>query len=222
MNRSLLSAAAAAALIVGCTASEATVPTSATDGPSAPVSDPQPATPVVPAGGEASTPDSPATWGESRCAPPSGKTAGLKIGDQLAELTLKDCDGNDYALTKTCGASATWLFVAHGWCPHCKVVSKDSASIVAGYAGKNVAAINILIENGQSKPPTAADCKAWRDSNKLANVIALYDPKGVSQGLFEEGTTSLNVFISEDRIIRSKAHTDVTGDITEGIDGALK
>ena len=34
---------------------------------------------------------------------------------------------------------------------------------------------------------------------------------------FEEGTTSLNAFVDEDRVIRSKAHTDVTADITKGI-----
>ena len=82
--------------------------------------------------------------------------------------------------------------------------------------------MNVLLENSRGKPPTAADCKAWRDSNKLTNVIALHDPRGLTQGLFEQDSTSLNVFIGEDRVIRSKDHTDVTTAITRGIDGALK
>lgn len=167
----------------------------------------------------------PASWGQSQCAaatPPAGAVVGLETGNQLGAVVLKDCDGNDFPLTKICGASAAWVFVAHGWCPHCKLVTKNAESILAGYAGRNVAAVNVLLENAQGKAPTVADCKAWRDGAKLANVIALYDATGATKGLFEENATSLNVFLDKDRVIHAKAHTDVTAEIRRGIDEALK
>ena len=162
-------------------------------------------------------------WGPSLCPTlPAGKTVGLASGQQLAKLTVKDCDGNDYALENVCGSSATWLFVAHGWCPYCKSVSKNAEATLASYAGKNVAAVNILVESAASQPPTMTDCKAWRDIHGLTNVVALYDPDGVTKGLFDAGSSALSVFIDRDRVIRGKIiHTDDVAMIKAGIDGAL-
>jgi hypothetical protein len=174
-------------------------------------------------GGVAPPPDGGAAWGPTRGPPlPAGKTAGLATGNQLPKLVLKDCDGNDYALDSVCGSSATWLFVAHGWCPYCKSVTKDAETTLASYAGRNLAAVNVLVENAASLPPTMTDCKAWRDTYALTNVVALYDPEGVTKGLFDAGSSALSVFIDKDRVIRSKAiHTDDLATIKAGIDGAL-
>jgi hypothetical protein len=162
-------------------------------------------------------------WGPSKCPPtPAGKSVGLATGDQLAKLVVKDCDGNDYSLENVCGSSATWLFVAHGWCPYCKSVTNAAESTLASYAGKNVAAVNVLVENAASGPPTMTDCKAWRDTYALTNVVALYDPDGVTKGLFDAGSSALSVFIDGDRVIRSKIiHTDDLTAIKAGIDAAL-
>lgn len=162
-------------------------------------------------------------WGPSKCAAlPAGKQVGNATGDQLPKLVVKDCDGNDYALDNSCGASATWLFVAHGWCPYCRNATKNAETILASYAGKNVAAVNVLVQSAASQPPTMADCKAWRDTYKLTNVVALYDPTGVTLPLFDAGSSALGVYLDKDRIIRSKTiHTDDTTAIKAGIDGAL-
>jgi hypothetical protein len=182
-----------------------------------------------PIGGDASASDASApsdggsAWGPSKCpATPAGKNVGLATGEQLAKLVVKDCDGNDYALENVCGSSATWLFVAHGWCPYCKSVTKDAETTLASYAGRNLAAVNVLVENAASQPPTMTDCKAWRDTYALTNVVALYDPDGVTKGLFDAGSSALSVFIDKDRVIRSKIiHTDDLAAIKSGIDGAL-
>ena len=82
--------------------------------------------------------------------------------------------------------------------------------------------MNVLVENAASQPPTMIDCKAWRDTYALTNVIALYDPDGVTKGLFDAGSSALSVFIDKDRVIRSKIiHTDDVTAIKAGIDGAL-
>ena len=180
---------------------------------------PPPATPP-PTGG---TPPANTDWGPTKCpALPTGKQVGLATGQQIAQLTVKDCDGNDYALENVCGADATWLSVSHGWCPYCRSSTQNSETILASYAGKNVAAVNVLVQNAQSQPPTMTDCKAWRDTYKLKNVIALYDPAGVTLGLFDSPSSALGVYLDKDRVIRSKTvHTSDTGLIKGGIDGAL-
>jgi hypothetical protein len=173
----------------------------------------------------AGTPPANTGWGPAKCsALPAGISSGFATGQQLPKLTVKDCDGNDYSLDNFCGADGTWVFIAHGWCGICQSVSSNSETLLAGYAGKNVAAVNILVQNASSQPPTATDCKAWRDTFKLKNVIALYDPTGVTLGIASEfGTTSaISGFLDKDRVIRSKIHHN--GDqtlIKAGIDQSL-
>jgi hypothetical protein len=157
-------------------------------------------------------------------APPStpAPATGTPKRTPIGKYVVKDCDGNDYALESAYGASATWLFVAHGWCPYCRSATKQAEAVLASYAGKNVAAVNVLVENAQSQPPTITDCKAWRDTHQLTNVIALYDPAGVTKELFDAGSSALSVFIDKDRVIRSKIiHTDDVTAIKAGIDAAL-
>lgn len=216
----LLSLAASAALTVAACSSPDAAPNATGD--AGPFEQPVRTDAGAPDAGGA-TSDGGATWGAAKCPGlPAGKTVGLETGQQLARLTVKDCDGNDYSLESVCGSSATWLFVAHGWCPYCKSVSKDAETTLSTYAGKNVAAVNVLVENAASQPPTMTDCKAWRDTYGLTNVIALYDPDGVTRGLFNEGSSALSVFLDRDRVIRGKIiHTDDVTAIKAGIDGAL-
>jgi len=207
-------------------AGDGTTPTSPPAGTGTPGGQPPSATTPPPAttplDGGVGNPTNPA-WGPTKCpALPAGKQVGLATGQQIAQLTVKDCDGNDYALENVCGADATWLSVSHGWCPYCRSSTQNSESILASYAGKNVAAVNVLVQNAQSQPPTMTDCKAWRDTYKLTNVIALYDPAGVTLGLFDAPSSALGVYLDKDRVIRSKTvHTSDTDLIKGGIDGAL-
>lgn len=88
------------------------------EGP-APPSDPGPA--PTPDPGPPPTPDPgppPQTgeWGAELCPDaPAGVAKGYDTGQQLADIKLKDCDGNDVWLSDFCGASALWIFGAHGW-----------------------------------------------------------------------------------------------------------
>lgn len=211
-------------MVVACTSTTAAPPPAGDGSLNPPTSTPTPEpdptpTPAAPTG--AGNPTNVA-WGADKCpALPAGVASGVKIGQQLKKIVVKDCDGNDYSLDNVCGAPATWIFVAHGWCPHCQAATASSEAILAGYASKNVAAVNILIENAGSKPPTAADCKAWQKTYGLTNVIALYDAKGVTQALYDDPYTALNVFIDEDRVIRSKFNGESKATIASSIDAAL-
>lgn len=161
----------------------------------------------------------PAEWGPDKC--PTGLKEGLDVGDQLATIVLRDCDGNDFSLARVCGASALWIFAAHGWCPHCQLVSKNAEAIHDSFAGRNLAAVNILVETASYQSPTAADCKAWRTANKQQDVVTLYDPNSATRGLWDNNTTALSVFVDHERRILEKSHTDSTAALKASIEKAL-
>ncbi len=129
---------------------------------------------------------------------------GFDVGERLTGVVVKDCAGNDVSLSAFCGAEALWIFAAAGWCPLCQSVSAAQESILDEYAGQGLVAINVVVENGQSEPPTADYCALWRATHGHEDVFTLYDPDGDILALWPGGSTSLSAFVDRDRIIRSK------------------
>lgn len=163
-------------------------------------------------------------WGPEHCPPaPAGVEVGFSIGDQLGEVVVKDCDGNDVSLTRFCGASALFVFAAYGWCPLCQSVSAQQEALTDSFAGQNVASLNIIIQNGQAQPPDAAYCKVWRAQHGHEDVVTLYDPTGAVLALWNGGgSSSYSAFIDSDRVIVSTlAHNGDISAIEAGIEGAL-
>jgi hypothetical protein len=164
----------------------------------------------------------PTDWGSAKCeAVSSALPLGLKTGDRLGSVVVKDCDGNAVTLDQYCGASALWVFAAHGWCPHCQLVAKNAEAIHSSFGGRNLASVNILVQTASRGVPTAQDCKAWKEAYKMNNVVALYDDTGATEGLWDTNSTALSVFVSRDRTIVSKSHTDVTASLTKSIETSL-
>jgi thiol-disulfide isomerase/thioredoxin len=148
-------------------------------------------------------------WGADQCpATPAGVNLGYATGDQLDSLVLKDCEDNDVSLDAVCGADVTWMFFAHGWCPHCKLASSLMEEIDEEYAQHNMAVVNIVVESASGGPPTADTCQAWRDTYGQEDVLTLYDPTGASFVLWEQNYTALSVFLDGNRVIDSKLHSD--------------
>lgn len=173
----------------------------------------------------AATDASRAAWGPDKCpATPAGVSVGYATGNQLGTIVVKDCNDNDVSLDRFCGASALWIFGANGWCASCQTTSNQAESIMASYAGKNVAAVVVLVQNTQVQPPSAADCKAWVQAYHLGtNVVPLYDPNGALQHL--DGTSStlpgLSAFVASDRVITDKVYEGDKAKIESDIDAAL-
>lgn len=167
----------------------------------------------------------PHVWGPDKCPPSSSATSHGhdERGTPLGRIVVKDCEGRDVSLDRFCGADALWVFAAHGWCPHCQAVSAEAESIMASYADRNVAAVNVLVESPKGEAPTAEDCKAWARRFGLGrNVVPLYDPTGMALlGLWDGPTTALSVFVSKDRTIAGKTHLDDADILRAGIDVAL-
>jgi thiol-disulfide isomerase/thioredoxin len=172
-------------------------------------------------GAGGSAPSNP-NWGTSYCpADNSSAPTGYDTGNQLPEIILKTCDGQDFSLNQLCGASALWIFAAHGWCPHCKQASSVAEQVHDSFAGKNVASVNILVETSAYQPPDEASCKAWREQYKMDDVLTLYDPTGATFKLWDNNYTALSVFVDKDRKIVSKSHSDTTTALQSGIEQAL-
>ncbi len=164
-------------------------------------------------------------WGADQCpAAPPGVSVGVEVGQQLADIVLKDCDGNDVSLTELCGASALWIFAASATCPFCKSVSSQQEMIHAGYVARNLASVNILVENGQGDPPDANDCKVWRAKFGQQKVRTYFDPTGAVLALWPQpGTTSMSAFVDDERVIVSKLiHTADLVQIIAGIEASLE
>lgn len=165
-----------------------------------------------------------AAWGPEHCpSTPPGVEVGFDIGDQMGDIVVKDCDGNDVSLSAFCGASALWVFAAYGWCPLCQSVSAQQEALTDKLAGKNIASLNVIVQNGQAQPPDANYCKVWRDAHGHEDVVTLYDPTGAVLALWNGGgSSSYSAFIDADRVIVSTlAHSSDLDAIEAGIEGAL-
>lgn len=139
--------------------------------------------------------------------PIPGVDVGYAVGNQLADIVVKDCDGNDYSLQALCGAKALHIFASHGWCPLCQSFSGKQEMLHDEYAAQGLASVNIVLEKASGAPPDADYCKLWRDQFGLSDVVTLYDPTGAAKVLWSN-TSSLSAFISADRVIVSKLEHD--------------
>ena len=163
-------------------------------------------------------------WGSEKCpAPPQGTEMGFDVGDQLADIVVKSCEGDDVSLTTFCGADALFIFAAHGWCPLCKSVSGQQEAIHDSFAGKNLASVNIVVATAMGDPPDADYCKLWRDTHDLSDVATFFDPTGAVLALWPGGSSSLSAYVSGDRVIVSKlVHdadaTKIKGEIQNALD----
>lgn len=161
-------------------------------------------------------------WGPDQCpATPPGVGVGLEVGDQLADIVVKTCAGEDVSLTQFCGANGLFIFASHGWCPLCQSVSEQMEAMHDSFEGQDLASVNIVVATGANEPPDAAYCALWREEHGQEDVVTLFDPTGAVLALWS-GSSSLSAFIDEDRVIVSKlVHTSDIDAIKAGIQGAL-
>ena len=165
--------------------------------------------------------ETPESWGPEHCTSPEGVVPGWSIGEQLSLLILKDCAGNDVPMDAICGADATWMFFAHAWCPHCQKAAAEAEGILDAFGDKNLAVINVVVEDNGGGPATAGLCTSWRETFEQERVLTLFDPIFKSSFLWEQNYTALNVFLDADRIIRDKIHTDRADAITQALSTVL-
>lgn len=161
----------------------------------------------------------PATWGAQACPAPGAKK-GFGVGDSLGDLVLTDCaTGATATLDELCGASATWLFVAHTHCPTCQATAGFTDDVAAQVASKNVAIAHVVYnDNGTS-------CAKWRDAYKLAglsNVRVYEDPTGAAFAAVKSSNfTAPSVFLDAKRVVTYREHGLAKAAVLTQIDAAL-
>lgn len=162
-------------------------------------------------------------WGPSFCREsPDGVTEGL--GDEQrapSDLTFRDCEGHDVDLAELCGADAVWLFFAHAWCPSCRSTGNRAEMLHDGFAGRNVASVQIVVEAGGGGPADEELCQRWRDDYEQGDVLTLFDPYGHHTPLVEGGYTALNVVLDEYHVITPKFHGSDGPTIETAIETAI-
>jgi hypothetical protein len=141
--------------------------------------------------------------GSTTC-PESGPPLGFEIGNRLASVVVKSCDGADYSLDSLCGANGLWILAAHGWCPLCKSVSEKQEAFHDQWQGKGLASVTVIVADAQSNPPDADYCKLWHDTYGHEDVLTLYDPTGSILALWPNGSSSLHAFVDSERVIVGK------------------
>ncbi len=172
-------------------------------------------------GGPSTAPPAPlpAEWGPASC-PTGGPAAGFEVGNTLADLGLQDCDTNAPAsLDELCGASATWVFVAHTHCPTCQSTAGFTDEVAKAVADKNVAIAHVVHDdNGTS-------CAKWRDVYKLAglsNARVYADPTGAAYAKLKASSfTAPSAFLDANRVITHKEHGMSKSAVLERLDAAL-
>ena len=161
-------------------------------------------------------------WGAQHCpAPPPEIAVGYQQFQQLGEIPLKTCNGDNVTLADVCGADAAWLYFVHMWCPNCRALGDMAESIHDSFEGQNLASVNVIVENSSGHPPDEDDCSSWRDTFDQEDVITLFDPEGKSFVLWNEAYTSLNVTLDSRRVIMGKFHSSRDRDVLASIGARL-
>jgi len=160
-------------------------------------------------------------WGPDACAADDGIPSGTSVGERLSDTVLKTCGGADVAFSELCGADALWVAVIHAWCPSCRHLSEQAEALHTGYAGQNVASVQVLIEWGADAAPNAEQCAQWRKQYGQDEVLTFYDPERKTYALFDEPLTALNLFVDRQWRIDGKLHSADGDELRAGIDAAL-
>jgi len=208
--------------VVACS-STSTAPPPAGEGSASPA----PAPPAEPtAGAQPGAPPTtgttpaplPATWGAQHCH--TGGKPGFAVGDTLGELDLVDCaTGVKTTMNEVCGASATWLFVAHTHCPTCQATAGFTDDVAKAVATKDVAIAHVVYDDD------GTSCAKWQAAYKLAgltNVRVYEDPTGGAfTKLKSSNFTAPSAFLDARRVITFKEHGLSKAQVLTQIDAAL-
>jgi len=145
-------------------------------------------------GGETWTLDNFAFDAEVKALPVSDKTqaecvaegTGNLLHDNVANLTLKNCLGEDVQLHATCGgeSEALWLIGTTGWCTACHEfleafrLKHGNGELTRALVSQKTAGLDMLIilaENNDGEEPTQAFCQAYAEDMKIDPHMVVID-----------------------------------------------
>ena len=129
---------------------------------------------------------------------------GPYLGDNVSNITLKNCLGEEVRLHDTCGQSkAMWLIATAGWCTACEEMIAGLANQHGGFLSRaKVAEVNpgldmlvVLGENQNGGFPIPSYCQQYAQFNKLdpAMVIVDYSTAGANIPLVDPAGMAVTV-----------------------------
>jgi thiol-disulfide isomerase/thioredoxin len=125
--------------------------------------------------------------------PPANSPWCAMSGCPFRPVSLPRCDGAgnyDFYGPEFCGASATVLVVAAGWCVPCMMEAPMIESeITQGYAARGVRVLTVYAQNPDGSTPTPDHCMGWQTGTQRPSSsprgpltsTMLMDPDGLTQ-----------------------------------------
>lgn len=106
---------------------------------------------------------------------------GVVTGDQVANLTLQNCYGEEVELHDYCGRrTAMWLIGSAGWCGSCESYVPQAASVFEQRRHEGIELFVIVSEDRQYNAPTREYCMQYAAEKNIDPSRVLMDP-GFSQ-----------------------------------------
>ena len=98
---------------------------------------------------------------------------GKKVGFQIGDFQVVDCDGTPVSLHENCGTQkAVWLITVAGWCGACDGYAPEANQTWLKYKEQGLQLYFVLGEDPNSGKPTPGYCKQWAiDHSVTAPVL---------------------------------------------------
>ncbi len=128
---------------------------------------------------------------------------GILEGDRVADLALRDCDGQRMSLGQLMGSPGTRLLllnISAGWCQTCiEETATLEEQVFGAYCQAGLKVVQILFQDERSAPATGLFCRQWRDAFGLTFPV-LIDPLFETSAFFSApgSQTPVNILVDAD------------------------
>lgn len=104
------------------------------------------------------------------------KGTGDQIGDQIADFSLQNCNGDIVSLHSRCGKTkAIWIAAVTGWCQYCGDAVDAMAQAYTQYASQGLDVMVVLGQNASQGAPTLTYCKRYAKSHNIDPSLVYID-----------------------------------------------
>ena len=149
---------------------------------------------------------------------------GTTQGTKIADLALKDCDGNVVKLYDLlAGKKAALVDFGAGWCKPCREFQQKAVGFHAKYADKGLVILGVLWQDDNAEPATNAFCKEWKTQYSIP-FDEVIDPTNKYTKSFIDAGSTLPVLLVLDSagVIRFKEVGSAEGDLESIIQDVLE
>lgn len=122
---------------------------------------------------------------------------GSLLGDNVADFTLNDCNGNPHSLHSLCGDGAVRLMAIAGWCSACATLVPLAEDERNRQNARGLETWYIMGEADYDVAPTPAYCLEYADTHSVDPARILLDS---GQYGWEVFFTNVNPYISDGTI----------------------